>query len=53
MDPFVGDALPFKIRGTVTEPAITPDFSKLVRRQIREELRDRLQDRLLDRLRGN
>ena len=51
LDAFVGGALPFRIRGTVTEPEITPDFSKLVREQLREEIRDRLQDRVQDRLR--
>ena len=51
LDAFVGGELPFRIRGTVTEPEITPDFSKLVRQQLREELQDRLQDRIQDRLR--
>lgn len=51
LDPFIGGELPFRIRGTVTEPEITPDFSKLVRRQLREELQDRLRDRVQDRLR--
>lgn len=51
LDEFVGGELPFRIRGTVTEPEITPDFSKLVRRQLRDELQDRLQDRIQDRLR--
>jgi uncharacterized protein involved in outer membrane biogenesis len=50
MDQFVGDALPFNIKGTVTAPAITPDFGKLVQRQIREEVQERIQDRLRDRL---
>jgi AsmA protein len=52
MDQFVGDSLPFNIRGTVTAPVITPDFSKLVQRQIREEIQERLEDRIKDRLRG-
>jgi AsmA protein len=51
LDQFVGDELPFRIRGTVTEPAITPDFSKLVQRQIREQIQERIQDRIQDRLR--
>jgi uncharacterized protein involved in outer membrane biogenesis len=51
LDQFVGGAVPFRIRGKVTEPAITPDFSKLVRQQLREEVRDRLQERIQDRLR--
>ncbi|HVJ31460.1 MAG TPA: AsmA-like C-terminal region-containing protein, partial [Gammaproteobacteria bacterium] len=51
LDAFIGDALPFKISGTVTEPSVMPDFSKLVQRQLREELQDRLKDRLRDILR--
>jgi len=51
LDGFVGDSLPFNIRGTVTEPTITPDFSKLVQRRVREEIQERLQDRIQDRLR--
>ncbi len=51
LDQFIGDALPFTIRGTVTEPTILPDFSKLVRRQIRDAIQDRLEDRIEDRLR--
>lgn len=51
LDPFIGGELPFRIRGTVTEPAITPDFSKLIRRQLREEVQDRIRDRLRDILR--
>lgn len=51
MDQFIGDALPFDIRGTVTDPTITPDFSKLIQRRVREEVKERLQDRLQDRLR--
>jgi AsmA protein len=51
LDQFVGDALPFNIKGTVTAPSITPDFSKLVQRQLREEVQERIQDRIQDRLR--
>ena len=51
LDEFVGGELPFRIKGTVTEPAITPDFSKLIRRQLREGIQERLEDRLKDRLR--
>jgi len=51
LDPFIGDKLPFKISGTITQPSIVPDFSKLVQRQLREELQDRLKDRLRDILR--
>jgi AsmA protein len=48
LDQFLGDELPFTISGTVTEPTILPDFSKLVRRQIRDAIQDRLEDRLRD-----
>ena len=51
LDRFVGDALPFEIEGTLTDPAISPDFSKLVLGEIGDEIKDRLQDRLEDRLR--
>ncbi len=51
LDEFVGGELPFRIKGTVTEPTITPDFSKLIRRQLREEVQERLEDRIKDRLR--
>jgi AsmA protein len=51
LDGFVGDRLPFKIKGTVTDPSITPDFSKLVQRKLREEVQDRLKDKLRDILR--
>jgi AsmA protein len=51
MDGLIGQSIPFDIRGTVTAPTITPDFSKLVQRAIREEVQERLQERLQDRLR--
>jgi AsmA protein len=48
LDRFVGGEIPFKISGTITEPSILPDFSRLVRQQLRDEVRDRLEDRLRD-----
>src|SRR5262245_55905461 len=51
LDSFIGDKMPFKISGTVTEPSIMRDFSKLSQRHLREELQDRLKDRLRDTLR--
>jgi AsmA protein len=48
LDQFIGGEIPFKISGTVTEPSIMPDFSKLVREQLRDAIQDRLQDRLRD-----
>jgi len=47
MEPLIGGSIPFNIKGTVTEPSITPDFSKLIQRKLRESLQDKLQDRLL------
>jgi AsmA protein len=51
MEPLIGGSIPFDIRGTVTDPTITPDFSEIVKRRIENEVRDRVQDRLQDRLR--
>ena len=51
LDAFIGGAVPFTISGTVTEPVIRPDFSKLVREQLRDAIQDRIQDRLRDLLR--
>ena len=51
LEPYIGDRLPFDIHGTVTEPTIRPDFSKLAQRKLREEVQDRLKDKLRDILR--
>ena len=48
LDSFIGGELPFKISGTVTDPSVLPDFSKLVRQQLRDAIQDRLRDRLRD-----
>jgi AsmA protein len=52
MDDLVGESIPFNIRGTVTAPRITPDFSKIVRRALREGVQDRIKDALRDRIFG-
>ncbi len=52
MDDLVGESIPFEIRGTVTDPKITPDFSKILKRVIREGIQDRLKDALRDRIFG-
>jgi uncharacterized protein involved in outer membrane biogenesis len=52
MDGLVGEAIPFNIRGTVTDPRITPDFSKILQRALRENLQDRIKDALRDRIFG-
>lgn len=51
MERLIGGSIPLDIRGTVTEPEITPDFSEIIKRRVESELRDRIQDRLQDRLR--
>jgi AsmA protein len=50
LDRHVGLEIPFTIKGTVSEPDIKPDFSKLVQRAIREEAKDRVKEKILDRL---
>ncbi len=50
MDGLVGESIPFNIKGTVTDPSITPDFSKLLQRRLRDEVQDRLRDKLLKNL---
>jgi uncharacterized protein involved in outer membrane biogenesis len=52
MDRLVGESIPFNIRGTVTEPKITPDWSKIVQRAIREGAKDKLKDALRDKIFG-
>jgi hypothetical protein len=52
MDELVGESIPFDIRGTVTDPKITPDFSKILQRAIREGIQDRLKDAIRDRIFG-
>jgi AsmA protein len=42
MQNLVGDSIPLKIKGTVTEPSITPDFSKLLKAKAKEKLGDKL-----------
>ena len=51
LDAFIGGEFPFDIEGTVTDPEISPDFSKLVQRALRDEVREKLQERIEDRLR--
>ena len=51
MGQLAGESLPLTLRGTVTDPEIRPDFSKIIERRLRDALQDRLQDRIQDRLR--
>jgi AsmA protein len=52
MRELVGQSLPLRIRGTVTEPEIMPDFRKIIedrlKRQLERNVTDRLQERLQD-----
>jgi AsmA protein len=52
LDEHAGKSFPLTIRGTVTQPDIKPDFSKLIQRVIREGVQDKLKDALRDRIFG-
>ncbi len=47
MQNLVGDSIPLKIKGTVTDPSVTPDFSKLLKSKAKEKLGDKLLNRIL------
>jgi AsmA protein len=42
MQALIGESVPFKIKGTVTEPSVTPDFSKFLQRKAKEKLQDKI-----------
>ena len=42
MQALIGESVPFKIKGTVTDPSVTPDFSKFLARKAKEKLQDKL-----------
>ncbi|HUL80772.1 MAG TPA: AsmA family protein [Gammaproteobacteria bacterium] len=42
MQSLVGESVPFKIKGTVTDPSVTPDFSKFLQRKAKEKLQDKI-----------
>jgi uncharacterized protein involved in outer membrane biogenesis len=42
LDEQIGESIPFKLEGTVTEPKPSFDFSKFLRRKARETLQDRI-----------
>jgi AsmA protein len=42
MQGLIGESFPLKIKGTVTEPSVTPDFSKFLQRKAKEKLQDKL-----------
>jgi uncharacterized protein involved in outer membrane biogenesis len=47
MNGLVGESLPLDIKGTITDPKVTPDFSEIIKRRLKNEAKDRLTDRLL------
>jgi AsmA protein len=47
MQGLVGDSIPLKIKGTVTDPSVTPDFSKLLKNAAKKSLGDKLLNRIL------
>ncbi|HEU4617278.1 MAG TPA: AsmA family protein [Gammaproteobacteria bacterium] len=47
MEPLIGESIPLTLRGTVTDPSISPDFSAIIQRRLKNEVKERLQDRLL------
>ena len=47
MDGLIGESIPFNIKGTVTDPSLTPDFSKILQKRLRDEAQDRLREKLL------
>ena len=46
MQNLVGDSIPLKIKGTVTDPSITPDFSKILKSKAKEKLGDKLLNKI-------
>jgi AsmA protein len=46
MDPLIGDSIPVRATGTITEPDIQPDYGEIVRQRVRGEVQDRLRERL-------
>ena len=42
MQSLIGESVPFKIKGTVTDPSVTPDFSKFLQRKAKEKLQDKI-----------
>ena len=48
MDRMIGDSVPVRVTGTITEPEIAPDYGEILRNRVRDELQDRLRERLLN-----
>jgi AsmA protein len=47
MQNLVGDSIPLTIKGTVTDPSIKPDFSKILKSAAKKSLGDKLLNRIL------
>jgi AsmA protein len=47
MQNLVGDSIPLTIKGTVTDPSIKPDFSKILKNAAKKSLGDKLLNRIL------
>jgi AsmA protein len=51
MAALVGQSIPLRVRGPVTDPEIAPDYSAIIERQLRREAERRITDRLQDLIR--
>jgi uncharacterized protein involved in outer membrane biogenesis len=47
MEGLIGESIPLTLRGTLTDPSISPDFSAIIQRRLKNEVKERLQERLL------
>jgi AsmA protein len=47
MESLIGESIPLTLRGTVTDPSISPDFSAIIQRRLKDAVKERLQERLL------
>jgi AsmA protein len=47
MEGLIGESIPLTLRGTVTDPSISPDFSAIIQRRLKNEVKELLQERLL------
>jgi AsmA protein len=52
MDALIGESIPLRLRGPVTDPEIAPDYSAIIERLLRREAERRITDRLQDLIRS-
>ncbi len=52
MDGLIGESIPLRVRGVVTDPEIAPDYSAIIERALRREAERRITDRLQDLIRS-